>query len=150
MTFSTRRAKLRRSRPATSRSHFNAQTSVPDGPIAPRPNGRPMHWPVLWVAVVASMLWPASMRAQYTESVLYSFCQQGGCVRMGTNPNKQLRFSIPRVISTVLSFMVGQTTGVRYMSCPHRPAAVDHGRRLCSTAFVSCPVVPTDSGPLRV
>ncbi len=45
-----------------------------------------MHCVLLWLAVIVAMLWPASMWAQYTESVLYSFCQQGGLCPDGDNP----------------------------------------------------------------
>jgi uncharacterized repeat protein (TIGR03803 family) len=72
----------------SSHSHLIEQTKTPEGSITPRSKIRVMHWTVLFLVVVVSMLWPASIWAQYTESVLYSFCQQGGLCPDGGGPQQ--------------------------------------------------------------
>jgi uncharacterized repeat protein (TIGR03803 family) len=76
---------------ATSRSHFTDQTALPRGPMTPSPKSRLVQWAVLCLAVMVVMLLPATMRAQDSETVLYSFCTLAGCAD-GRSPEGTLVF----------------------------------------------------------
>src|ERR1035438_2279122 len=78
MMFSTFRAQSLRSELPTSPTHVNMQSAVPGAPPAFISRGRRLPRAVLLLAAIVCLLSPASMQAQYTENVLYSFCHAGG------------------------------------------------------------------------
>src|ERR1019366_2355105 len=74
MMFSTCRAQSSCSGLPTSLTHFNVQSAVTEGRLAPVSRSRHMQYALVWLAVIVAMLWPVSLSAQYTDTTLYSFC----------------------------------------------------------------------------